>query len=301
MILTNKEVRIENTNLCNAACTICPRDKMTRKKCTMPNKHFEYLVDQAKNLGAGTISIFGYGEPLLDLDIAHKVAYCADKGLETFITTNGSLLDTEVATNLLSAGISKIRLSAHGLYSTYDKVHGKLKFESTLRNIQNFIAKNHIRFNHQCKVAMSVIPMNGELIEHIREFWEDSVDELEVWRPHNWTDGREYRKASKERKETCGRPYNGPVQINADGKMMVCCFDYDAKMVVGDTYKNTIDEILHSHKFWQIRQYHNYGALSKLPCATCDQLNIGDSPLLYSNVDETCSIGKTSSTKFSLE
>jgi sulfatase maturation enzyme AslB (radical SAM superfamily) len=266
----------------------------------MPNGHFDYLIDQAKELGADTISIFGYGEPLLDKGIVNKIAYCTRKGLQTFITTNGSLLNTNMTTWLLNAGLSKIRLSIHGVYDDYENVHKGLKFAPVMRNIQNFIAKNDVRFGHQCRTAMSVIPMHGESVEYIREVWEGAFDELEIWKPHNWTDGREYRKRTKERMKTCGRPHRGPVQINADGKMMVCCFDYDAKMTVGDTYKTTIEKILKGHKFWVVRQNHQYGTLSKLPCSTCDQLFVGDNPLLYSNVDETCSTGKTSSTKFNL-
>jgi sulfatase maturation enzyme AslB (radical SAM superfamily) len=274
---------------------------MTRKKCTMSNKHFNYLVDQAIELGADTISIFGYGEPLLDKGIQSKVAYCTRKGLQTFITTNGSLLNTNMTTGLLNAGLSKIRLSVHGMYEDYEQVHKKLKFATVSRNISNFIAMNQTRFGHQCRTALSVIPMHGESVEYIKEVWERAFDELEIWKPHNWTDGRHYRYSTKERKKTCGRPSKGPVQINADGKMMVCCFDYDAKMTVGDTHRETIEEILKGHKFWLIRKYHDYGLLAELPCSTCDQLFVGDNPLLYSNVDETCSTGKTSSTKFSLE
>ena len=302
MQLTNKEVRIENTSLCNAACTICPRDKMTRRKCSMPNGHFEYLVDQAKDLGAESISVFGYGEPLLDKGIEHKIAYCTSKGLQTFITTNGSLLGTDISTKLLSAGLSKIRWSVHGLYKTYDKVHRKLRFEDTLRNIQNFIAKNNTRFSHSCTTAISVIPMHGESLKYIKSFWEDAVDELEVWKPHGWGGAAKYRQETIRRRQTCGRHNNGPVQIQADGKVIPCCFLTNAEVVLGDTYKNTIEEILHSDKYEKFRQCHRNGSLSGLPCESCDQLYVlAKSPLLYSNVDETCSIGKTSSTKFSLE
>jgi radical SAM protein with 4Fe4S-binding SPASM domain len=268
----------------------------------MPNKHFEYLVDQAKGLGAETISIFGYGEPLLDKGIEHKVAYCTDNGLQTFITTNGSLLNTEMASKLLKAGLGKIRLSVHGLYKTYDLVHRGLKFESVLRNIQNFLAFNNARFNHSCRVAMTVIPMHRESIKYIRGFWEEAVDELEIWRPHGWGGAKSFREPTEERKATCGRHKKGPVQIQADGRVIPCCFLTNAEVVLGDTYKNTIEEILKGGKYRKFRQRHDSGDLSGLPCETCDQLFVmAKSPLLYSNVDESCSIGKTSSTKFSLE
>jgi hypothetical protein len=146
---------------------------------------------------------------------------------------------------------------------------------------------------------MSVIPMHGESVNEIRKFWGNAVDELEIWKPHDWAGGREYRDVVAKKK-SCGRPFRGPVQINADGNMMVCCYDFNAEMVVGDTYKNTIEEILKGAKFNAIRRCHKTGSLVGLPCVTCDQLNEGDEPLLYSSVDPECTVGKTSSTKFNL-
>lgn len=274
---------------------------MTRRKMVMQNRHFNRLVDESVLLGAKTISIFGYGEPLTDKGVINKVAYCTSRGLDTFITTNASLLNTEIATLLLKAGLKKIRFSVHGTYKNYEAIHRNLKFKDTLRNIQNFLAKNTVKYHNQCKVAVSVIPMSGESVAEIRKFWGDMVDELEIWKPHNWTDGRDYRESTPERKKTCGRPHKGPVQINADGNMMVCCYDFDAKMIVGNTYKNSIAEILRGDDFRLIRKCHSHGRLDGLPCETCDQLNIGDNPLLYSSIDPDCKEGKTSSTKFSLE
>jgi len=300
MQLTNPEVRIENTNLCNASCIICPRDQMTRKKTTMNNRHFNYLVDQVVQLGAKSVSIFGFGEPLLDQGIINKVAYCTKRGLDTFITTNASILNLELQTLLLKAGLKKIRFSVHGIYKNYDRVHRKLKFEDTLRNIQNFLAKNRVRHKNQCITAVSVIPMNNEEVEDIINFWQNGVDELEIWKPHGWGGAKDYRDRSKKRKKTCGRHIKGPIQIQADGDVIPCCFLTNAEVVLGNTHKNTIEEILKGERYGDFRNCHDKGMLQGLPCATCDQLNSGDSPLLYSTVDQSCSIGKTSSTKFSL-
>ena len=299
--LNNPEVRIENTNLCNSSCVICPRKEMTRKKATMPNRHFNYLVDQAKKLGAESISVFGFGEPLMDKGIINKVAYCTQKGLDTFITTNASLLNTEMQSLLLKAGLKKIRFSVHGVYNNYEKIHRNLKFADTLRNIQNFIAKNKTRFGGACKTAVSVIPMNGEEVGEIVKFWGNAVDELEIWKPHGWGGAIGYRNITKGRKKTCGRHTRGPVQIQADGDVIPCCFLTNAEVVLGNTYKNTLEQIIKGEKYKEFRDCHENGQLGQLPCATCDQLNIGDSPLLYSTVDKACSIGRTSSTKFNLE
>lgn len=72
-------------------------------------------------------------------------------------------------------------------------------------------------------------------------------------------------------------------------------------MVLGDTYKNTIKEILQGNEYARLRKAHEDGNMTGLPCAECDQLNVGDNPLLYSNRDERRTIGSTSSIKFNLE
>lgn len=300
MKLTNPEVRIENSSVCNAHCVICPREKMTRPKVVMPNDHFYKLVDQADKLGAKIISVFGYGEPLIDRLIHDKISYCSDLGLETHVSTNALLLSDVIAVRLLDAGLSHIRFSVHGISSDhYKAIHG-LNFSTVLSHIYRFIELNDSKYNHSCKTLVSVIPMHEEDIEDIRNFWNGNVDFLEIWKPHNWINGRRFRPLARK-KTTCGRPFRGPVQINADGKMMVCCFDFDAKLTVGDTYKNSIEEILKGGEFERIRQAHSDGDLDGLICETCDQLNEGDSPLLYSNRDELKRVGCTSTIKFNLE
>jgi sulfatase maturation enzyme AslB (radical SAM superfamily) len=267
----------------------------------MSREHFMDLTQQAKNLGATSIALLGYGEPLMDGGLIRKIRYVTNMGMDSFITTNASLLTEEKTELLLGAGLKKIRFSVHGVEKNYEKVHRNLKWETVFDNIIDFLVINEIDFNHQCTVAMSVIPMHQECPYYFRYLWENKVDELEVWRPHNWTEGRSFRHTQRMKK-TCGRPFSGPVQIQADGKMIVCCFDFNGLMEVGDTHKNTIEEILKGSAFNMVRAKHEIGNLEGLPCETCDQLNIEEeSPLLYSNVDPECEVGKTSSIKFKLE
>ena len=297
MKLLNPEVRIETTNICNASCSICPRDKMTRPKATMPPEHFRELADQVASMGAKEISPFGYGEPLLDEHIAEHVEYITGLGLRSFITTNASMLNTTMIFALLSAGLSHIRFSVHGLGDSYERMHG-FKFSRIMQNIFNFTATVKKR-GYDCKTDVSVIPQDDEK-ERVITFWTDKVDDIEIWKAHNWADEKSFRDNSDVRMKTCGRPDKGPVQINADGKMMVCCFDFDAKLTVGDTYKDSIEDILHGEEFRRIRKKHRTGNLGGLVCDTCDQLNIGDNPLIYSTIDKELRHGRTSSTKFRL-
>jgi radical SAM protein with 4Fe4S-binding SPASM domain len=268
----------------------------------MPNDHFFSLVSQAKHLGAETISIFGFGEPLIDPRIVDKVWYCNDKGLKTFITTNASLLHSLMAGGLLGAGLTHLRFSVHGLFSKdYEKIHNGLSFIETIRNIFNFIVINRKRFDGRCKVSATVIPMAGESIEHLRKFWEPHVNWLEVWKPHNWAVAKNFRNNTGKRLKSCGRPFRGPVQIQADGNVIPCCFLTDGEIILGNTYESTIEYILKDDPYEELRQRHEKGDLRGLPCEHCDQRFIpNESPLLYSNRDEAKKLGCTSSIKFNI-
>jgi len=279
---------------------------MTRDKACMPNVVFYDLIVQAKNLGAETISIFGFGEPLMDEQLAWKVKECSHFGLNTFVTTNASLLTAEKSRALLEAGLSHIRFSVHGITARdYEKVHKGLKFFPVIYNMAKFVQLNEDDFNKSCKISVTVIPMHGELIDSIKDFWESGIDYLEIWRPHGWGGKRIYRKPLKEKKKTmCERPFSGPVQIQADGRVIPCCFITDAEIVLGDIYKDTIEDILKGKLYEELRDRHRQGDLKGLPCETCDQMyvyNKSNSPLLYSSRDIEMNINVTSSTKFKLE
>jgi len=295
MKLINKELRCETTNFCNAKCLMCPRDEMTRPKVTMGYDHFTDLVTQAYEMGAELISPFGFGEPLMDPTIIEKVEFCSRMGLKTFITTNASLLTLDIGRALLDAKLTHIRFSAHGIYDNYEKVHWGLKFDKFMRNVFNFIK---VRRDFPCKVDVTVMPMNGEGIEEILNFWQGKIDDIEVWRPHGWGGAKQYRDGKRKLK-TCGRPQVGPIQIQADGKVIPCCFLTNGEIILGDTYIDSIEDILKGEKYRELRRKHESGDLRGIICKSCDQLMIQEtSPLLYSTINNE--INRTSSTKFNL-
>ena len=296
MQLINPEVRIENSSRCNANCIMCPREKLTRPQTIMPFSHFKDLVDEAESLGAEIISIFG--EPLLDPGVAAKVAYCTQLDLETFITTNASLLTRKMSKSLKKAGLTKLRISMHGTGKNYESVHKGLSWAKFTENICDFIVVNG---DHQIRTELTTMPINGESVEGIRQTWEGTFDDLEIWKPHGWGGAKAYRDL-KRVKKTCGRPFSGPVQINADGMMMVCCFDFNGEMTIGNTRMKSIRNILNGKSLAIIKERHRLGILDGLPCEHCDQLNeYEESPLLFSTKDETRGINKTSTNKFELK
>ena len=300
MKLINPEVRIEVCNLCQANCVMCSHNIMTRRSGTMGTEFFKSLVKQAKEMGAELISPFGFGESLLDLDLEAKIQYCTDLGLDTFITTNGSLCDTERAIKLFNAGLTHIRFSIHAINKeNYEKIHRNLRWEKVTRNLHSTFAIKEEFFPDR-KVSLTAIPMSGEKVSRIRDYWEGLVDDIEIWVPHGWGGKKHYRKLNRKRK-TCDRPFTGPAQIEWDGTVIACCFLTDNEIILGNAHNKSIEEILKDKPYEELREKHRSGDLSGLPCEFCDQLNIEDeSPLLYSSIDKERNINTTSSMKFNL-
>ena len=295
--LINKEVRIEVTNLCNAKCVICNHPNLTRDKGTMDTGFFRDIVWHAKELGATTISPFGFGEPLLDPGLKRKVLFCASNHLDTFITTNGSIKEV---ISLLTVGVSHIRFSIHGINKKgYEAVHKGLSWDTVMKNLVKTLEVRDL-FYRDVKISVSVIPMNGETVEQIKEFWKEYDVELEIWKPHNWRNNKNYRVLHRK-KNTCGRPFTGPVQIQWDGSVIPCCFCTDNDVILGDVHQYSIEKILKGFFYERFREKHRIGDLKGLPCEHCDQLNVEEeSPLLYSSIDKDRNINITSSIKFKL-
>jgi radical SAM protein with 4Fe4S-binding SPASM domain len=294
-----REVRIENTNKCNSRCTVCPRDKMTRPLATMQQGHFCYLIEQAYRLKAHSVGIFGFGEPLLDSGIVEKVNYASRRGLETHITTNASLLDFDLSEQLLDAGLTHIRFSIHAINpKLYGNVHRGLNWFDVTKNMCNFVDLNK-KLGKPCTTHITCIPQHGESVEDIREMWEPLVDYLEIWKPHNWGGKKEYRKGEPIR--SCYRPFSGPLQIQADGNVIPCCFLTDGEVILGNTYNHTIKEILQGDAYQKLQRNHKTKELECLPCENCDQRFESEaSPLLYSNRDPARELNKLSTSKLAI-
>jgi hypothetical protein len=118
------------------------------------------------------------------------------------------------------------------------------------------------------------IDENESETEEWKNRWAGRVDALEIWRPHSWIDGRSYRRLCEHRVASCGRPFSGPLQIQVDGTMNVCCFDYNGTLSIGDLKKSSIKEIYEGPAMGRIQSLHDAGFADHLPaCLLCDQRN----------------------------
>ena len=192
--LLHPEVRYEVTDHCNASCIMCPRDKHEhgREHGIMDQAAYERSIDEVVALGAKKVVLTGFGEPMLDKRLELKIAYAKSKGLGTYIISNGSILNSKRARTILEAGLDEIRVSFYGMQpATYNAVMQGLDFDKTIKGMTEFLRLRD-ELGAKTRVQVSYLEMEENKIDtgRFREYWESRADAIEIWRPHNFGDGR---------------------------------------------------------------------------------------------------------------
>lgn len=275
-LIPSSEIRIEPSTVCNYSCLMCPRSALTRKREIMPDDLFERIARQARreipHLEMCTVS--GYGEFSMDPNWRNKLAVAAELFPRIHVVTNLSRLRTKDDLATLATLATEARVSINALGDTrYRDIHrppADIEYETIEARVVQLAELRGPTF--RLCLTFSALRENLDQIVPWIERWKPVVDTLEVWRPHNWIDGRQYRSISGQRMPTCGRPQRGPIQVQVDGTVNVCCFDYNGKLIVGDLTSQTFKEIFGGEEMTRIRRLHATGLADTLPpCAVCDQ------------------------------
>jgi MoaA/NifB/PqqE/SkfB family radical SAM enzyme len=300
--LRNKELRIEPTNRCNYSCIMCPRDSHKRAQGIMPMPFFKSIINEGILMGIERVLLSNFGEPFLDPTLEDKIDYCNQHNLKTYIITNASMLHAESKSDFskgqtitkaeaaIRAGLTELRLSFYGTTSdTYSSIMRGGKFEQVCENILHFktirekIGRYGISPTRNIEVLLPEIsiyfldlPQNGEQIKEFLELTKDYADYYEVWKPHNFGSGRAniYRDVETDTSlKTCGRPKSGPLQINWQGIVVPCCYDYNQEVPLGNVALQTIEEVVVGTPYSELRKCHVEGNFKNVPyCNGCDQL-----------------------------
>lgn len=288
MIPKSNEIRVEVTTKCNYNCVICPREQLTRKLETMDFETFRFLFDKINDETPqyDTLTFPGMGEPLMDNTLDEKIIYAKKKNFRVLILTNGSFLNVERFERLQEIGADSVRVSMYGdSHDSYSQVHGVNSgmYEKVKHNLTEIAA---IKSATQLLLTYNeVAGYNDKALESWIKYWEDKADLIEVWRPHNWGDSMRFRDVQQKKLKTCGRPFNTPLQVQVDGTVNMCCFDYNGALLLGDLRTQSLKEIFESPMFEKIKQCHSTGDYSNsgLICENCDQRNEDKSQVMSFN------------------
>lgn len=271
-----REIRIEVTNACNAKCIMCPREKMTRKVGIMNMKTYKRIIDECEQLNIKLISLENFGESFLDPTLKEKIIYAKQKNMYIMTITNGSLIKNNLDVALL---FDKIRISLIGNKFVHAKVQKNLNYDEIVNGILKLKQSTPRPIIELSNIVLYQSPADIELWI---KTWEKIVDKLSVWKPHNWIDGRKYRELNTVPLKTCGRPKNGPIQIQWNGDFVPCCFDFNSELILGNIENNSIKEVLNGISYRKLIEGHDSGKFPSV-CLKCDQLRSHENVCIYSS------------------
>jgi len=269
-------VQIESTNICNAKCVFCPRDEMHRRQGVMDLDLFKKVVDECAGLGITHVRVHNYGEPFLDRQLVDKVRYAKQKGIkEVGMISNGSLITEEIARGMIEAGLDAINISVDAAgKDVFERTRVNLDFDEVTGNIRTLARLRREMGRSHPKLILSFVRQGNTTDEQafIRE-WSAIADKIHITDLHNWGGTLNHQS---DVQFPCYRLWL-TFTVLWDGRVSLCCADFDGRHLLGDLRTSTIKEIWNSPAYRAVRRQQLESGGPGI-CRSCD-LPKKDSPL----------------------
>jgi MoaA/NifB/PqqE/SkfB family radical SAM enzyme len=269
-------VQIESTNICNAKCVFCPRDEMHRRQGIMTVELFRKIVDECVELGITHVRMHNYGEAFIDRQLVDKVRYAKEKGIrEVGVISNGSLLTEAVARGMIEAGLDAINISVDAAgKEVFESTRIGLKYDKVIANIERLVRLRAESGKRRPKLILSFVRQNNTADEQaFIEHWRAIADKVHVTDLHNWAGTL---NTESDVNYPCYRPWL-TFTVLWDGRVSLCCADFDGKIILGDLNSSSIREIWNAEPYRNARRQHLESGGPDI-CRACD-LPRKDSPL----------------------
>lgn len=252
-------VYIEPTNHCNFNCSWCPTGQNLQNKTGFMNIGlYNKIINDFKDMNKiKTLALFLFGESLLHKDIFQMIHIAKESDIAETITisTNGSLIDREMAESIVLSGLDRLVFSVYDFYDVR-------KNAIIVKNVRDEIGSNmRIVFKY----------FNKKDVTDVSEFCDEVV--FESW--FNWNGdftkdtGIHIEPFVNYKAKHCCQPFY-VMGITWDGMVLPCCSDYQRRLCIGNVKISSVKSIWNGDK-------------SFIRCNGCNYPSIIDE---YSNIDK---------------
>lgn len=265
-------VKIETTNACNGYCDYCPRHLMQRSIGFMDEGLYKRIVDECADIGIRNFHLQNYGEPLLDPQLIKRISYAKEKKIDNVtIFTNGLLLSEDMSEKLIKAGLDDICVSIDPPVKFLDDNRKRtgLSYEKISENIKNLsLIKGRLTVKKpRIIITATTLDKGNPNIPEFKNKWLSYVDKVIISPVHNWG-GKNTLEEKKELKP-CLRLWF-TLTILWDGRVSLCCVDYDGRYIMGDVKDSSIKSIWNSERYRSLRMQNLKGCYeNNILCKDC--------------------------------
>lgn len=268
---------IEPTTACNLGCPECPSGlkQFTRPTGKLNLDLHKKMLEQVKK-SVFYINYYFQGEPFLHPDFLALIRDANKRKIYTATSTNAHFIDQNKAEEIVNSGLDRLIISIDGLtQETYEnyRVHGSL--EKVIKGTEFLIeAKKKLKSNtpHLIFQFLAVKQNEHEVQDVFSLGKKMGIDEVRIKSAqlYDYKNGNplmpENEKYARYKKQAdgtyklkvktgnhCWRMWSSSV-LTWDGKVVPCCFDKDAKHVLGTIENVDFNSIWKSRKYNQFRQ-----------------------------------------------
>ena len=256
-----KKIYIEITNSCNLNCSFCLNTQ--REKSFMSIEKFEEVIKKVKDY-TELVCLHVKGEPLLHLQLEDILWIIGKYNLKTNITTNGTLLKK----NLCVIENENLNVQEY-LNTVYECVK---QLENTdiivsyrlwnLKDISNNEKNEEVINFLEQKYSFENLKDQMALKEWIKlkERIFINQDTMFIWPNLN-----------EEIINETGRclALKNQVAILVDGSVVPCCIDSEGKIILGNIFEDSLENILNSDRALKIIQGFEKNFISEELCKRC--------------------------------
>lgn len=252
------KVYIEITNRCNLACSFCMKSK--QEKRDMSVHEFKSILHEIKQV-TSNIYLHVKGEPLLHPDLDELLQICDEYGMRVNITTNGTLIEQRRDMLLKHACVKKINFSLHCENNDVNYLYHVFKCSEILSKQMTIVYRlwtlnDHTlddksmqivnamkEYYHLDKTTLDNIlqKQNTKVVEHI---YIDKDNEF-VWPSLD-------NKVLNEDGYCYALKTHIAVLVNGD--VVPCCLDGEGVIQLGNLHKQSMDSIIHSTRFVNLKK-----------------------------------------------
>jgi MoaA/NifB/PqqE/SkfB family radical SAM enzyme len=237
---------------------------------------FKKIVDECVELGITHVRVHNYGEPFVDRKLVEKVRYAKERGIkEVGMISNGSLITEAVARGMVDAGLDAINISVDASgKDVFESTRIGLKYDKVIANIERLVRIRAESGKRRPKLILSFVRQNNSADEQaFIEHWRRIADKIHITDLHNWG-GTLHQESDVN--YPCYRPWL-TFTVLWDGRVSLCCADFDGHTILGDMNTSSIKEIWNNDLYRSVRREHLESGGPDV-CRACD-LPRKDSPL----------------------
>jgi len=168
------KVYVELTTACNLDCVMCVRRTWKNEAFgPMDWDVYRSLIEQlAEFPQPPTIHFGGYGEPMTYPYFLEAIELAKNAGARVEMTTNGTLLDAELATALIELQVDKIMVSIDGVSEdVYQEIRVGSEFGRVVQNFIELYRRKLARFGrgfHKPEVGIAFVAMKRNIADLAR-------------------------------------------------------------------------------------------------------------------------------------